>query len=219
MVYFIAMIPAMLPLHRMRRSFAGSKHKMLADLKDFDIKNVKCMDDFDRSFIHSAIIKWYGSREAFTEFVRGPLRDELLKLGILKQPEIAGFGSDQIWGAAILIGLRMKDSISSLTHFPFGYLLLLGFIPTAMGWEYMVSYWKAGLPVDWLASVLIGSIVSSDLIWTLLSLRVALYCCDRLAARSPRCIDSLKTLSCWLCLTLWQVSGVVVQGIAIRTLT
>ena len=30
-----------------------------------------------------------------------------------------------------------------------------GFIPTAMGWEYMVSYWKAGLPVDWLASVLI----------------------------------------------------------------
>ena len=30
-----------------------------------------------------------------------------------------------------------------------------GFIPTAMGWEYMVSYWKADLPVEWLASVLI----------------------------------------------------------------
>jgi len=30
-----------------------------------------------------------------------------------------------------------------------------GFIPTAMGWEYMVSYWKAELPVEWLASVLI----------------------------------------------------------------
>jgi len=188
LVYFIAMIPAMLPLHRMRRSFAGSKHKMLADLKDFDIKNVKCMDDFDRSFIHSAIIKWYGSREAFTEFVRGPLRDELL-----------------------------KDSISSLTHFPFGYLLLLGFIPTAMGLEYMVSYWKAGLPVEWLASYMIGSVVSFDLIWTMLALRVALYCCDRLAARSPRCIDSLKTLSCWVCLSFWQVFGVVMQGIAIRT--
>lgn len=160
---------------------------MLADLKEFDIKNVKVMDDFDRSFIHSAIIKWYGSREAFTEFVRGPLRDELL-----------------------------KDSISSLTHFPFGYLLLLGFIPTAMGWEYMVSYWKAGLPFEWLASVMIGSVVAYDLIWTMLALRIALYCCDRLAARSPLCLDYLKTLSCWLLVSLWQISGVIVQGMATR---
>ena len=37
-----------------------------------------CRTDFDREFIHRAITEWYGSKEKFTQYVRGPLRDELL---------------------------------------------------------------------------------------------------------------------------------------------
>lgn len=184
-VYVVAMIPASIPLHLMRRNLAESKHKLLADLKDFDIKQVHCLDDFDRSFIHSAIIKWYGSREAFTDFVRGPLRDELL-----------------------------KDSPSSLTYIPFGYALLLGFVCCSMSWEYMVSYMKAGSSTTWIASYLVGTILAYNLIWTVLALRGALYLCDRLARRSPACLDYLKTALCWMFLCVWQVSGAMIQELA-----
>ena len=37
-----------------------------------------CRTDFDREFIHRAITEWYGSKEKFTQYVRGPLRGELL---------------------------------------------------------------------------------------------------------------------------------------------
>lgn len=168
-VYVVAMIPACIPLHLMRRNLAESKHKLLSDLKDFDIKQVHCLDDFDRSFIHSAIIKWYGSREAFTDFVRGPLRDELL-----------------------------KDSPSSLTYIPLGYAILLGFVCCSMSWEYMVSYMKAGSSTTWIASYLVGTILAYNLVWTVLALRGALYLCDRLARRSPTCLDYLKTALCWI---------------------
>ena len=41
---------------------------------------VTCASDFDRAFIYKAIDSWYGSKDAFTKFVRGPLREELLDL-------------------------------------------------------------------------------------------------------------------------------------------
>lgn len=184
-VYVVAMIPACIPLHLMRRNLEKSKHKLLSDLKGFDIKQVNCLDDFDRSFIHSAIIKWYGSREAFTDFVRGPLRDELL-----------------------------KNSPSSLAYIPFGYAILLGFVCCSMSWEYMVSYLKAGSSPTWIASYVVGTILAYNLVWTVLALRGALYLCDRLARRSPACWDYLKTALCWLFLCTWQVSGAMIQELA-----
>ena len=39
-----------------------------------------CASEFDRSFILSAIEAWYGTRENFQNYVRGPLREQLLQL-------------------------------------------------------------------------------------------------------------------------------------------
>ena len=39
-----------------------------------------CASEFDRSFILSAIDAWYGTRENFQNYVRGPLREQLLQL-------------------------------------------------------------------------------------------------------------------------------------------
>lgn len=38
---------------------------------------MSCASDFDAAFIGRAIEEWYGSKETFTEFVRGPLLSEL----------------------------------------------------------------------------------------------------------------------------------------------
>ena len=56
-----------------------SKHRLLSDLRLFDLEKAYCRTDFDREFIHRAIIEWYGSTEAFTHYVRGPLREELMR--------------------------------------------------------------------------------------------------------------------------------------------
>ena len=49
---------------------------MLQLQENFDISEAECSSDFDKSFIRAAIVRWYGSEEAFTEFVRGPLRKD-----------------------------------------------------------------------------------------------------------------------------------------------
>lgn len=45
-----------------------------------------CVSEFDHRFILTAIDAWYGNKEAFRDFVRGPLRDELL--GLLPSPHL-----------------------------------------------------------------------------------------------------------------------------------
>jgi hypothetical protein len=50
---------------------------MIQDLRNFDLTRVQCSSSFDRDFIQAGICKGYGSSEAFTIYVKGPLADEL----------------------------------------------------------------------------------------------------------------------------------------------
>jgi len=77
LTYILAMLPVCVLIHLLRRN-VSKKFKLLSDLKSFDLDRASCRTDFDREFIHSAIEEWYGSKEAFTAHVRGPLREELL---------------------------------------------------------------------------------------------------------------------------------------------
>ncbi|CAE7648061.1 unnamed protein product, partial [Symbiodinium necroappetens] len=54
------------------------KRRLFSELEFFDLGTVQCRNDCDKEIIHSAIVEWYGSLEAFTEYVRGPLREELV---------------------------------------------------------------------------------------------------------------------------------------------
>eukprot|EP00435_Cladocopium_sp_Y103_P054017 s338_g17.t1 len=63
-------------VHLLRRS-QRTRHQLLADLQNFDLRNADCTHAFDRDFVMSAIARWYGSSKAFTKYVRGPLRQEL----------------------------------------------------------------------------------------------------------------------------------------------
>lgn len=59
------------------RSNFREKHQLRRELQRFDLDQVSCREEFDRKFIHAAISKWYGSKDAFTEFVRQDLRQHL----------------------------------------------------------------------------------------------------------------------------------------------
>ena len=54
------------------------EQQLTESLENFDLQNVQCHSAADRAFVHLAISAWYGSEEAFTEYVRGPLRKELM---------------------------------------------------------------------------------------------------------------------------------------------
>ncbi|CAE7250004.1 unnamed protein product, partial [Symbiodinium sp. KB8] len=74
----LAISPSIAVVHFMRLH-VRTKHRLVSELDCFDLDQAQCSSDFDRQFIVSGIIHWYGSKEAFTAYVRGPLRSELLK--------------------------------------------------------------------------------------------------------------------------------------------
>jgi len=54
------------------------KRQLLNDIQNFDLGAVECRTNFDKEFVHAAIFDWYGGTDAFTEYVRGPLQEELV---------------------------------------------------------------------------------------------------------------------------------------------
>jgi len=110
--YAIALVPCSLAMHFLRKTYV-KKHQLLKDLENFDLNQVHCSNDFDKEFIHAAIVEWYGSKEAFTAFVRGPLREELLVV-VESCPRIAYplFVTTQplASGLTLLAALHMADA-------------------------------------------------------------------------------------------------------------
>ena len=70
------MMPFLVAVHSLRKNYR-QKRQLFAAFRSFDLDNVQCFSDADRDFIHLTITELYGSKEAFTHYVRGPLCDEL----------------------------------------------------------------------------------------------------------------------------------------------
>ncbi|CAE7886305.1 unnamed protein product [Symbiodinium microadriaticum] len=75
-MYALPTIPMIFIVHTNRKCMR-EKHQLTEALETFQLKNAKCSLESDRAFVTSAIIAWYGSEDAFTAYVRGPLRLEL----------------------------------------------------------------------------------------------------------------------------------------------
>mmetsp|Transcript_30864 Transcript_30864/g.71311 ORF Transcript_30864/g.71311 Transcript_30864/m.71311 type:complete len:576 (+) Transcript_30864:30-1757(+) len=121
LLYLVALAPLIIVLHVLRRSILA-KHKLLADLENFDLQNVECQDDFDRQFVHSALRAWYGSSEAFTEYVRTTLREVLL----------SNFYTTRVQFQYILLMVRAQVSVSLE--------VVLGFVKSDAPVECVISY-------------------------------------------------------------------------------
>ncbi|CAE7477754.1 unnamed protein product [Symbiodinium sp. CCMP2456] len=68
------------------RKFMREEKNLTVSLENFDLRNAECHLEADRVFVSMAIAAWYGSEEEFTDYVRGPLRKELLAAGGLDLP-------------------------------------------------------------------------------------------------------------------------------------
>ncbi|CAJ1405676.1 unnamed protein product [Effrenium voratum] len=69
-------VPVCWAIQRLRRS-AYIERQLWLGLAEFDLQTAGCRMEFDKRFVHESIAQWYGSTGAFTEYVRGPLRQEL----------------------------------------------------------------------------------------------------------------------------------------------
>lgn len=129
-----------------------------------------CRNDFDRNFIEAAILYWYGSKESFTEYVRGPLRAELLG-NLSKGSVLVGYALIVVT-APVAAGLELCLSLW-MAGAPAD-VLAARFIAMVIG-------------VDLVFCALVLQITM------LLCDRMALPCC------SITLSDPLKTLVVWLC--------------------
>ena len=77
LVLFAAVSPFYVVAHVLRKSFR-LRQSLISDLEHFDLDSVACRVAADKDFVHDAIIEWFGSTNAFLQYVRGDLRRELL---------------------------------------------------------------------------------------------------------------------------------------------
>ena len=78
LAYLLAVSPLALAMHALRTSFR-LRQTLVSDLENFDLDSCSCRVAEDKDFVHEAIVEWYNSTGAFTEYVRGDLRRELLQ--------------------------------------------------------------------------------------------------------------------------------------------
>jgi len=60
-------------LFRYLRRSLSEKRKLMSDLQNFELEKAQCRLEYDRDFVLSAITEWFGSKDAFTDYVRGSL--------------------------------------------------------------------------------------------------------------------------------------------------
>ncbi|CAE7614654.1 unnamed protein product, partial [Symbiodinium sp. CCMP2456] len=128
----VALIPFFLVFHSLRKNLS-QKRQVFYDLATFELSAAGCRKASDQEFIYAAIEKWYGSLDAFTAHVRGPLRDELLAkhLGtglpwhyaLLIATPLITLGMDA-WAAQVRAGAPIHNLVSYGTGVSLG---LFGF--------------------------------------------------------------------------------------------
>ncbi|CAE7785839.1 unnamed protein product [Symbiodinium sp. CCMP2592] len=176
--YAIALVPVYVLMHQLRQN-AAVKYQLLHDLKQFDLNAVQSHSDFDRKFVFTAIQAWYGSTEAFTQFVQGPLREELLESGQSTIPL-----------KYILLPLGVMVSLS-------------------LDWvDWVVSLLCAQVSVDWLLVDLLTSCFGFSICWFFVSFKVAVYLCDRFATPLfPGLLDYLQTFAFFAVFVMMILGG------------
>ena len=127
---FLAVSPILFIVHGLR-VFMREKHQLIAALKDFRLEDAGYSLEHDREFVYAAITAWYSSPEAFSDYVRGPLCQELtgmiatrlpLSYGVLGVTGPLGIGLD-VLAALIHGGAPIESVLSELFGSWFGYVL------------------------------------------------------------------------------------------------
>lgn len=149
----LVLIPALLPslgAIRILRRQSFMRRVLLTQLRNFDVDRAECRNDFDRHYIEAAILHWYGSKEKFAAYVRGPLAFELLT--------------------------RLSNNHVMMA----GYVLIVLSAPVAAGLELCMSLWIGGAPWEVLLARFIGMVVGTEFLFCAMILMVAMNLSDLL---------------------------------------
>jgi len=187
--YILSSIPLFVAIHVLRHE-VRLKHHLASDLKDFDVNNAECRNNFDREFIYAGIIQWYGSKEAFTRYVRGTLRMEL-------------------------IGYSMFQC-----HMPPQYLFLICIGPVSSSLEAWLVMLKQGASEEVLIAYVIGMMVATNIMWQIFSLKLAIILCDTMGLqRCSGILDYLTSFFIFAIYVVFNLAGhVVAKTIAVNGL-
>eukprot|EP00435_Cladocopium_sp_Y103_P019424 s1898_g4.t1 len=81
----LALSPLLFIAHT-NRKLMMEKHRTISGLERFSLADVHCRLDKDRVFILTAISEWYGSEQSFVDYVKGPLRREVVAAATNRLP-------------------------------------------------------------------------------------------------------------------------------------
>lgn len=175
--YGMGTLPLLFAIHVLRRE-VRLRHLLATGLKEFELSNAECRNDFDREFIYSGIIQWYGSKEAFTRYVRGTLRRELIGCTYMQ--------------------LKMPPC----------YLMLICMGPVSASLESLLGLLMGGCPADIVVRYILGRVLATDICWQLLCLKLALNLCDTLGAQTwPGCLNCVNSLIIYTIYCFSSVGG------------
>ncbi|CAK9032630.1 unnamed protein product [Durusdinium trenchii] len=185
---FYTLLPALVPLilifHSMRQHLLA-RQQLLDGLARFDLNQVECRLDFDKKFVHEAISEWYGGPEAFTEYVRGPLHQELISANVRHVRQLV-----PCQYCCIIITPMLGVALNS-----------------------MVGLAKAQAPL-WIAVAFFFAVVLGLYVcWFALMIQLAFFLCDRFAKPWP-CLDWLQTILIFLFFAVVCASGLQLGVIA-----
>ncbi len=178
--YILSAIPVFVAIHILRHE-VRLRHHLASDLKGFDLNNAECRNNFDRDFIYAGIIQWYGSKEAFTRYVRGTLRMEMIGYSVFQ------------------------------CHMPPQYLVLICIGPVSSSLEAWLVMLNEGASEEVLIAYVIGMIVATSIFWQVFSLKLAIILCDTLGVqRCSGILDYLNSLFIFAIYCVFNVVGHVV---------
>lgn len=159
---------------------------LIADLDSFDVMRVECQSEYDKACIHTAIDNWYGSLQAFSAYIRGPLREDVLK------------------------PMQTPGSVS------FGYICLLTSPLMTVCLEGVLAMVQAAKPLNILLGYILSYMVGLILFFMPALLVLLIYLCERGAVQDHRCKSYLQSLGIVLLMLLAALVGSGMASLSYR---
>ncbi|CAE7472058.1 otud5-a [Symbiodinium necroappetens] len=189
-LWFIAMALALgssgfAAVHALRYN-CQCKKQLIADLDSFDVMRVECQSEYDKACIHTAIENWYGSLQAFSAYVRGPLREDVLK------------------------PMQTPGSVS------FGYICLLTSPLVTVCLEGVLAMVKAAKPLNILLGYILSYMVGLTLLLLPALLVLLIDLCERGAVQDHRCKSYLQSLGIAFLVLLAALVGSAMASLSYR---
>lgn len=184
--YMCGLAPCTAAIHQLRLS-KRMQLEMFHELATFDLTKAECRKASDRVLVHLVIARWYGSADAFVNFVRGPLYQE------------------------------MMASPASTSGFTKCYtpLFLTGFVSVGLDTLLLLRAAQAS-PLE-ITCYVFGPLITFHVVWILATLKLALFLCERTVSWSTHLPDRFVSMLVFWAIEIFLAGGYLLTHYVYRT--